>query len=144
MFNRRSLIKTASAALAAVFMASAAPAIADTGTVRLKFVGGGFIVGVGGGKGALRFHGQTYPLKIGGLQVGVIGASGGTLVGRALNLNSPTDIVGTYTAIGAGIAVAGGARIMRMQNQNGVILELKGTQIGFEANAGLSGLSLSM
>jgi hypothetical protein len=143
MIDRRSLFKTASAALAAVVTASGA-AFADSGKVRLRFASGGFIVGLGGGSGTLTFRGQTYPLKIGGLSVGVIGAAGGTLVGRALNLNSPTDIVGAYAAVGAGVAIAGGGRVFRMQNQNGVILELKGTQIGFEANAGLSGFSLSL
>jgi hypothetical protein len=144
MINRRSLIKTASAALAAVVMATSAPAFADVGKVRLKFGGGGFIVGLNAGAGTLSFHGQTFPLKIGGLSVGTIGASGGTLVGTASNLHAPTDIIGTYTAIGAGIAIAGGVRVYRMQNQNGVVLELRGRQIGFEANAGLGGFSLSM
>ena len=144
MLNRRHIFKAATAALTAVFIASSAPAFAGTGRVRLRMANAGFIVGIGGGSGTLTFQGHTYPLRIGGLTIGTIGASGGTLVGTARNLNSPTDIVGTFTAIGAGIAVAGGARIIRMQNSNGVILELQGMQAGFEANAGLSGFSLSM
>ncbi len=143
MINRRHIFKTAAAAAAALCIA-AAPALADSGKVRLRFASGGFIIGVGGGSGTLTFRGRTYPLSIGGISVGVIGAAGGTLVGRALNLRQPTDIVGTYTAIGAGVAVAAGARVVRMQNQNGVIFELHGNQIGFQAAAGLSGLSLSM
>ncbi|MCW2285566.1 hypothetical protein M2323_003459 [Rhodoblastus acidophilus] len=143
MINRRHIFKTVAAAAAAVCIASA-PALADSGKVRLRFASGGFIIGVGGGSGTLTFRGRSYPLSIGGLSVGVIGASGGTLVGRALNLRQPTDIVGTYSAIGAGVAVAAGARVFRMQNQNGVILELRGNQVGFEANAGLSGFSLSL
>jgi hypothetical protein len=144
MLNRRHIFKAATAALTAVFIASSAPAFAGTGRVRLRMANAGFIVGIGGGSGTLTFQGHTYPLRIGGLTIGTIGASGGTLVGTARNLNSPTDIVGTFTAVGAGIAVAGGARIIRMQNSNGVILELQGMQAGFEANAGLSGFSLSM
>ena len=144
MLNRRHIFKAATAALTAVIIASSAPALADSGRVRLRMANAGFIVGIGGGSGTLTFQGRTYPLRIGGLNIGVIGASGGTLVGSARNLHTATDIVGTYTAIGAGIAVAGGARVMRMQNSNGVILELQGMQAGFEANAGLSGFSLSM
>ncbi|MDI9850040.1 hypothetical protein QM467_18540 [Rhodoblastus sp. 17X3] len=144
MFNRRHIIKTASAALAAAFLAASAPAFAGSGKVRLRMANAGFIVGLGGGSGTLTFQGHTYPLRIGGITVGTIGASGGTLVGTARNINQPSDIVGTFTAVGAGIAVAGGARVMRMQNSNGVILELQGMQAGFEANAGLSGFSLSM
>lgn len=144
MLNRRHIFKTAVAALAVAFMAASAPASAGTGRVRLRMANAGFIVGIGGGSGTLTFNGQTFPLRIGGITVGTIGASGGTLVGRALNINHPSDIAGTFTAVGAGIAVAGGARVLRMQNSNGVILELQGMQAGFEANAGLSGFSLSL
>ena len=107
MLNRRHIFKAATAALTAVFIASSAPAFAGTGRVRLGMANAGFIVGIGGGSGTLTFQGHTYPLRIGGLNIGVIGASGGTLVGTARNLNTATDIVGTYTAVGAGIAVGG-------------------------------------
>ena len=144
MLNRRHIFKAATAALTAVFIASSAPAFADSGRVRLRMANAGFIVGIGGGSGSLTFQGHTYPLRIGGITLGTIGASGGTLVGTARNLHQASDIVGTFSAVGAGIAVAGGARVLRMQNSNGVILELQGMQAGFEANAGLSGFSLSM
>jgi hypothetical protein len=144
MFNRRHLIKSISAVVAATFIAASAPAFADSGAVRLRMANAGFIVGIGGGDGTLTFRGRTYPLRIGGISLGTIGASGGTLVGRARNLRTPTDIVGTYSAIGAGVALAGGARVLRMQNSIGVILELRGMQAGFEANLGLSGFSLQM
>ena len=145
MLNRRHSFKTAAAALAATFMAAAsAPALASSGTVRLRFVSAGFIIGLGGGEGALTLDGHTYPLKIGGVSVGTFGASGGTLVGRAMNINNPGDIVGTFTAVGAGVVIAGGAQVIRMRNSNGVVLELKGMQAGFAANIGVSGFSPSM
>jgi hypothetical protein len=144
MLNRRHMFKTTAAALAAFFLASSAPALAGQGRVRLRLFSAGFIIGIGGGEGTLTLNGRTFPLRIGGLSAGTIGASGGTLTGRALNINSPGDINGSYAAVGAGIAVAGGARVIRMQNANGVILELRGPQVGFEANFGLSGFSLSL
>ena len=144
MLNRRHVFKTAAAALAVALTAASAPAMAGTGSVRLRFASAGFIVGIVGGQGKLTFNGRTYPLRIGGVSVGTIGASGGTLVGRALNLHNASDIVGTFTAVGAGVAVAGGAQVLRMRNSNGVILELKGMQAGFAANLGVSGFSLSM
>ena len=110
MFNRRHLIKSVSAVVAAAFIATSAPAMADSGSVRLRMANAGFIVGIGGGSGTLTFRGHTYPLRIGGISLGTIGASGGTLVGRARNLHTPTDIVGTYSAIGAGVALARRAR----------------------------------
>ena len=144
MLNRRHIFKTAAAALAVALTVASAPAVAGTGSVHLRFVSAGFIVGIGGGEGRLTFNGHTYPLRIGGISIGTIGASGGTLVGRALHLHNPADIVGTYTAVGAGVAIAGGAQVIRMRNSNGVILELKGMQAGFAANIGVSGFSLSM
>ncbi len=144
MLNRRHIFKTAAAALAVALAVASAPAEAGTGSVRLRFVNAGFVVGIGGGKGKLTFNGHTYPLRIGGVTAGTIGVSSATLVGRALNINNPTDIVGTYAAVGAGVAIAGGVRVLRMRNSNGVILELKGMQAGFEANIGPSGFSLSM
>lgn len=142
MLNRRDLFKTAIAG--AAIAGATAPALAAQGRVTLRFTSAAFIIGVGGGDGALSFQGQTFPLRIGGVSAGSIGLSTGTLTGRALHLTRATDIVGTFTAVGAGVAVAGGARVFRMRNQNGVILELQGTQAGFEANIGVSGFSLSM
>ena len=129
---------------AAMLMVATLPSQADTGTVRFRVGSAGFIVGVGGGSGTLTFHGKTYPLRIGGVSVGMIGISSADLVGRARNLRRASDIAGTYTAVGAGLAVAGGASTARMQNANGVILEVRGTKVGFSASLDLSGLQISM
>jgi hypothetical protein len=120
------------------------PSQADTGTVRFRVGSAGFIVGVGGGSGTLTFHGKTYPLRIGGVSLGMIGVSSADLVGRARNLRRPSDIAGNYTAVGAGLAVAGGAATALLQNANGVVLEVKGTKVGFSASIDLSGLQISM
>jgi hypothetical protein len=112
--------------------------------VRLKIVKAGFIVGVGGGSGVLHFEGRNYRLSIGGISVGTIGAAGADLVGRAYNLHRPEDIAGTYTAVSGSIAIAGGAKVVQLQNSTGVVLKLQGRQAGFEASASLSGMSISL
>jgi hypothetical protein len=133
------------ALIAAVMVfAEVSPSNAATGSVRVTVTRAGFIVGVGGGSGTLRFAGKTYPLSVGGVSVGTLGVSRADLVGRAYNLRSPQDIAGTYTAVGAGLAVAGGARAARLRNSNGVILELRGRQVGFEVSIDLSGMTVSM
>jgi hypothetical protein len=139
-------IKCAAAVLVAatMLMVATLPSQADTGTVRFRVGSAGFIVGVGGGSGTLTFHGKTYPLRISGVSVGMIGVSSADLAGRARNLRRASDIAGTYTAVGAGLAVAGGAATARMQNANGVILEVRGTKVGFSASLDLSGLTISM
>ena len=123
------------------------PSIADaqtTGTVRFTVQNVGFIVGVGGGNGILRFRGKTYRLRVDGLGAGTIGVSQADLVGTASNLRTATDIAGTYTAAGAGIAVAGGVRTIQLQNSRGVVLSLRGRQAGFSASLGVGGVTVTM
>jgi len=129
---------------AVMLFVAASPSDAATGSVRFTVTRAGFIVGVGGGSGTLRFANRSYPLSVGGISVGTLGVSSADLVGRAYHLRRPEDIVGTYTAIGAGLAVAGGARVARLRNANGVVLELRGRQIGFEVAIDLSGMNVSM
>jgi hypothetical protein len=135
------------AAVAAMLLAlavTAPQANADTGTVRISGGSAGFIIGFGGGQGTLRFRGRDYPLSVGGMSIGTVGVAQSDLVGRAYHMRRPSDIVGTYSAVGAGVAVAGGARVARLQNANGVVLELRGAQAGLQISAGLGGLTISM
>jgi hypothetical protein len=117
---------------------------AETGSVRLKITKVGFIVGVGGGSGILHFKGKNYRLSIGGVSAGTIGVAGADLVGTASNLRTAADIAGTYSAVSAGVAVAGGAKAATLQNSNGVVLQLQGRQVGLEASLSLSGLTISL
>ena len=138
--------KLCAAAVAATVMlvGVSSQSYAETGSVRLRVTKVGFIVGVGGGSGVLSFRGQNYRLGVGGVSVGTIGAAGADLVGTATNLRSAADIVGTYTAVSASVAVAGGGKVATLQNSNGVVLHLRGRQIGLEASLSLSGMTLSM
>jgi hypothetical protein len=118
---------------------------ADTGTVRVVFTKGGFIVGVGGGHGVLNFQGHNYRFTVSGMSVGfTIGASTTQLVGQALNLQSPADIQGTYSVIGAGGALAAGAGGVQLQNQRGVVLQLAGGKVGVELSAAVGGVTLAL
>jgi hypothetical protein len=122
-----------------------APSWAATGSVRLEIANAGFIIGVGGGRGTLVFKGHRYPLSVGGLSLGAtIGASKADLVGRAYNLRRVSDIAGTYTAVGAGAAVARGAAGLRLQNAKGVVLDLRGRNTGLEFNASVSGVQIGL
>lgn len=100
---------------------------ADTGSVRLKVTKVGFIVGVGGGSGTLTFKGRQYRLSLSGVSAGTIGVAGADLVGTATNLRVAQDIAGTYSAASAGLAVAGGAKVVTLQNAKGVVLAIAGT-----------------
>lgn len=104
----------------------------------------GFIVGVGGGSGTLHFKGHNYRLSIGGVSAGTIGVAGAELIGTAAHLRTAQDIAGTYSAASAGVAVAAGAKAVTLQNANGVVLTLRGKQVGFEASLSVSGLTISL
>ena len=131
--------------VAAVMLVGAtAPSHAQSGTVRLHIVKAGFIVGVGGGSGVLHFQGRNYPLSVGGIGVGSLGVAAVDLVGTATNLHRATDIAGSYSGAGAGGAFVGGASVATLQNQNGVVLSLRGVQAGFQVSLGLGGMTISM
>jgi hypothetical protein len=129
---------------AILLMVASSQSYADTGSVRFKITKVGFIVGVGGGSGVLTFHGKHYRLSVGGISAGTIGAAGADLVGTAHNLRGPGDIAGTYSAVSASVAIAGGAKAVTLQNANGVVLQLHGRQVGLEASLSLSGMTISL
>jgi hypothetical protein len=121
------------------------PSHAEIGQVGVIFTKGGFIVGVGGGEGVLILRGKRYPFAVSGMSVGfTIGASTTKLVGRALNLKGPASIEGTYSAMGAGGALAAGAGGVQLQNTNGVILQLSGPKVGVELSAAVAGVTVRL
>jgi hypothetical protein len=138
-------VKCAAAAIAALMLVGApAPSQAASGSVRLTATKAGFIVGVGGGSGTLRFGGRTYPLSVGGVSFGTFGASTANLTGTASNMRRASDIAGTYTAVSASAAFVGGVRVATLRNANGVVLRLRGPQVGLEASLDLSGMTLAL
>jgi hypothetical protein len=143
-FRRAMKFAVAVMALATLLLGTSMPSRAQTGIVHLKIVKIGFIVGVGGGHGTLTYHGHVYRLKVGGVHIGTIGIAGAQLAGTASNLRSPYDIAGTYGAAAAGLAVVGGGKVARLQNGKGVVLELHGVQMGFEATLGLGGMTITL
>jgi hypothetical protein len=117
---------------------------AATGSVSLHIVSAAFIFGIGGGSGVLTFGGKQYPLSVGGISAGALGISGTDLVGTAYHIHDPHDIEGVYTAIGAGVAVAGGVEATTLRNARGVVLRLRGSQVGFKISFSLSGLTINL
>jgi hypothetical protein len=146
MFDLSRASTLGSAFLMAAVLVMAAPSLsyAENGTVSMRISKVGFIVGVGGGSGTLNFKGRHYRLSIGGVSAGTIGVASMHLVGTATNLRTAADIAGSYSAASAGLAVAGGAKVATLQNANGVVLQLQGRQVGFEASAAVSGLTISL
>jgi hypothetical protein len=140
----RALVTLAAAPAVATGMMSSA-AEAATGRIEFRVVRGGFILGFGSGSGSLFFKGERSSLKIGGVSLGAtVGLASADFVGRARNLRQARDIEGTYRAVGAGLAAAGGSAVARLRNSRGVELEVSGKQMGFMASVDLSGLRIRL
>jgi hypothetical protein len=138
--------RTILAALVAIATASASgAAYADSGTIRISVLKGGWFIGASGGSGTLYFHGRAYRLSIGGLDAGLVfGASQTYLSGTVSNIYRPSDVAGVYGAGGAGAAVGVGVRAIVLTNEKGAVLQLSGRQTGLMVNADLSGLAISL
>jgi hypothetical protein len=128
-------VLTASAILAG----TATLSHAATGSVRIIINRAGFIVG--GGSGTLHFQGRNYPLRVGGVSVGPFGAPRVDLFGRAYNMRTAASIHGIYSATIAD--AASGARVVRLRNGQGVVLELRGRR-GVKPTVELNGLQISL
>jgi len=118
---------------------------ADGGTISFRVLKGGWFIGASGGSGWLVFHGQRYPISIGGLSAGLVfGASETYFYGSVSHINSPYDVSGVYGAAGAGAAVGVGGQAIVLRNEKGAVLTLTGRQVGLQVNVDLSGLSISV
>ena len=115
------------------------------GHVRLKLLKAGLVVGAGVGSGVLTYRGRDYPFRVSGLNLGVTaGASVSRLQGRASGINQVNDFAGTYSAVGFGAALVGGAGGVHVRNEKGVTIALQGPKAGVEFAANLSGIRISL
>ena len=123
---------------------------AETGSVAVVFTKGGLILGVGGGEGVLTLRGKQHPFTVSGMSVGgTIGVSTTRFVGHAFNLRGPGSIEGTYSSVGVGGALAGGAGSVRLRKNSGtiandVILQLSGPKVGVELSAAVAGVTIHL
>ena len=107
---------------------------------------GQFAVGIGfnWGKGVLTYEGQEYPFKVKGLSVIDIGITKATSAGKVYNLKKLEDFNGNYTAASAEGTAAGGAGVMTMKNQNGVVIELVSTTQGVNLKLAVEGVNIRL
>jgi hypothetical protein len=131
------------AAAAIMLAGTSVRSLAQTGALHLHIAKAGFIVSAGSGTGTLTYQGRTYQLRVDSNGFG-IGVSAGELMGTAYNMRTVADIAGTYRSVAVGLTVGGGAVGGRFQNENGVILDLLGAQLGLEASLGSAGMTIAL
>ena len=140
-------IITATAAAFLAVTALAAPAAADpmvrSGTLTINEAQFGFLIGGSTGGGMLRFHGKTYPFKVGGVNIGTIGGSHVKGYGTVYNLNSIDDFAGTYVKAEASATAVNGSGALRLK-KGGVILEIDTNSKGLQLSANGGGVNISL
>ena len=137
-----------SALLGVMFLGLMATAVAKpptpSGTLTIATTSIAVGIGVNWGTGVLTTHGQRYSFTVQGLEVGGVGVSKVQAVGQVYNLRKVADFSGTYVAVGADAAVGGGAGILTMRNQHGVVVNLQSTQQGLKLTAGVEGITMTL
>jgi hypothetical protein len=120
-------------------------ASADSGSMSINIVKGGFMIGASAGSGTLTFHGRHYALDIGGISGGlVIGAAKVQLSGSVSHISRASDVAGVYAAVSAGAAATRGPGMIILKNAKGALLELNGRQTGLMINADLNGMAIGL
>jgi hypothetical protein len=101
-------------------------------------------IGATWGSGTLTYNGKHYPISMSGLNIGGVGIDKASGSADVYHLTNLSDFNGTYAAVGAGATVGGGGAIAAMKNQKGVVVELKSTTQGLQANIGPSGVKIEV
>ncbi len=106
----------------------------------------GLVLGGSEGSGTLTFKGKKYSFNIKGLSAGLnVGISKMSAVGEVYALQDVSKFPGTYTKLEASVAVGGGVGGQRLQNENGVIMNLRSRTKGLDLNLGnVTGLTVKM
>jgi len=115
-----------------------------SGTVEIATTSVAAGVGVVWGDGTLHYQNANYVFSVQGLSVVDVGVSSITTTGEVFDLKNPEDLAGNYVAGAAGIALAGGADDVVMQNDHGVVLRLHGMEKGLRFQLGAQGVSIKL
>lgn len=138
MFPRARAV-IAAAALAGLL---ATPVMAQE--ARIRFHGGSvaFIAGVNWGDGSVTYKGKSYPIKVGGLNVGAVGATKYSGSGEVFHLRHLHDLEGTYSALDASATAGGGGGDLQMHNDKGVEIHMRSSSAGLKLSFAPSGVSI--
>ena len=112
-------------------------------TIEMKIVKIAGIVGLQGGRGTLYFNGQAYPLRVGGLSLGLgFTIAAYDMKGTVHNLVRVEDLYGIYSEASAGLAFIGGGKVAVLTNARGVRLEVSAFTVGVELQLNLAGINI--
>ena len=122
--------------LTLLLIGTSGPSYAETGRIHIT------LDKTGHGSGNLFYEAQKYGLSITGIKVSGFWVTRIELTGTALNLDSAADIIGTYTAADAEAAIVKHAKIARLENPKGVVLEIRAVNLNRWFTLNLSGMTI--
>ena len=115
-----------------------------SGTVEVNAKSVALGVGFSWGGGTLKFKGKEYAFSVEGLSLADVGYSTVSATGDVYDLKRVSDLAGTYAAMKATFALAGGKGDLTMRNGKGVFIHLRSAQAGTSISLGPSGVTIKM
>ncbi|HMK88879.1 MAG TPA: hypothetical protein VK446_04490 [Methylocystis sp.] len=142
MFLRNIAVAVAASLLfAAPAQSAGRPKGPPSGTVTIRQVQVAFIGSGAVGGGTLRYQGRNYPITVGGLGVGGVGASALKATGEVWGLQKREDFAGAYVQLRRGWALGDQGRgALWLQNRSGVTMRLKTERRGLQLSLGADGV----
>jgi hypothetical protein len=120
-----------------------APKVSGTVSIESKSIAIG--IGVQWGHGTLTMSdGSTHKFKVEGLSLLDLGISNIKASGEVFHLVEPKDLIGNYISGEAGASLIGGGSVVAMENEKGVVIQLKSTQKGVKLTLAAQGLKVTM
>jgi hypothetical protein len=121
-------------------------AVADEADATVDLTAGSVAAGVGyvWGSGDMIYRGQKHPFKLSGVSIVDVGAARIAASGVVYHLKNLSDFEGNYTAVTAGITVAGGGSAALLKNQHGVVIKLLSTTEGLRFNLSANGIDIKL
>jgi hypothetical protein len=126
------------AALTVMLMSASTQVRAAEGRIHITFLKAGY----GSGSGYLFYQGQRYGLGVSSTKIRRIWITTIDLIGTASNLRNAADIIGTYTAADDEATIVRHAKIARLENAKGVVLEIRAVNLNRWFTLNLSGMTI--
>jgi hypothetical protein len=129
--------------LALALTAGSVLADEPSGTISIKLMSASAVMGASWGQGVLTFGAKTYAFKVKGLKVLSVGVTKASADGDVYKLTNAADLAGTYKeASRAGLTFIKGEKGVVVQNEKGVVINVKATAKGMALGLVEGGLTI--
>jgi hypothetical protein len=118
----------------------------ETPDATLNLTEGQVAVGIGWswGDGVLTLKEKDYPFKVSGLSVGEVGITEAKADGEVYHLKRLSDFNGTYIGVKAEGTAGMGAGSAKLQNEHGVLIQLRSKTKGVNFAVAPGGVKLTL